>query len=514
MIRRLMSRPRIRSKLIFMCTLVAAAALLVACITFWIYESVVYLQTLRQESQTIARMLADSSAAALTFHDRAATQDTASTLRAEPRVVQACFYDDDRAVLATYSRSNEQANCPAANQEKTILLGRHNLLITQPVVYKSYVAGSLYLEVDLAEMYRMWARYGIISTIILCVATLFAMILSSRLQRSISAPILHLSQVTSEVSGNGNYSLRATKVSDDEIGQLIDMFNSMMEVIKTAQNELEYRVAERTDSLLKEIAERKAIEHSLVNAKLAAEAASTAKSSFLANMSHELRTPLNAILGYSEMLLEDATDSGNKVVAQDLNRILFAGRHLLELINDVLDISKIEAGALQLHLESAHTDEITRDVIATIEPLAQKNNNRFEVKMLGSGFVRVDVLKLRQCLLNLLSNACKFTENGTISLTVENETVGEKTLVCWRVRDTGIGIAPDDTKRLFQPFTQVDASATRRHGGTGLGLAISQRLCKMMGGNITLVSELNVGSTFTITLPSVPPDAEDDPLST
>lgn len=508
MIHLFMARQRIRTKLILMTTVVAAAALLLSSVVFWVYESVVYLETLRQESQTIARMLADSSAAAATFHDKTAARDTATTLRAEPRAVKACFYDMDGSILASYSRSGIQEACPEASRVRTSRFTMHELLVTQPIEFNGDTVGSLYLEVDLAEMYKMWLRYGIISVIVLCLATVFAMVLSSRLQRTISEPILHLAKVASEVSGGGNYSLRAIKVWEDETGQLIDQFNGMMETVnerdqqlKCAQDELELRVEERTQSLLKEIAERKAVEQSLVNAKLAAEAANTAKSSFLANMSHELRTPLNAILGYGEMLEEDAKIAGNDSAVKDLDRILFAGRHLLELINDVLDISKIEAGSLQLNLESMHSDEITQEVSATIEPLARRNNNRFEVKMSASGFIRVDVIKFRQSLLNLLSNACKFTENGTVTLMVERVAKDSRKFICWHVQDTGIGIAPEDTKLLFQPFTQVDDSATRRHGGTGLGLAISQRLCKLMGGNITVDSALGKGSTFTVWLP-------------
>ena len=508
MIRRLMARQRIRSKLIVMATAVAVAALFLACIVFWAYESMVYLQTLKQESQTIAQMLADSIAAAVTFHDKTAAHDTAATLRAEPRVVEACFFSLDGGVLAAYSRSGGQETCPAANRAKTTHFTSHRLLITQPIVFNEDIIGSLFLEVDLADMYRMWLRYGMISAVVLCLATLFAIVLSSRLEHSISDPILHLAKVAGEVSGGGSYSLRAVKRWEDETGQLIDQFNGMMETVnerdkqlKCAQDELELRVEERTQSLLREIAERKAVEQSLVNAKLAAETANAAKSSFLANMSHELRTPLNAILGYSEMLEEDARASGNDSAAKDLNRILFAGRHLLELINDVLDISKIEAGSLRLNLESICSDEITREVSATVEPLARKNGNRFEMKMNASGFVSVDAIKFRQSLFNLLSNACKFTKNGKITLTVERDSRDNRGFICWSVQDTGIGIAREDIRVLFQPFTQVDASATRRHGGTGLGLAISQRLCKMMGGNITVTSTPGAGSTFAMWLP-------------
>jgi len=510
MISRFVRGRRIRAKLVVLSTVVAGSALVLAGIAFWAYQSILYVEALKRESSTIAQMLADNSIAALTFSDKAAATEIANTLRAEPRVAKACFFGSSDAVMAIYRRSGEPGDCPPANPHVVARFTPHHLLIFHPVSFNAETVGSVYLEIDLAEMYGMWIRFGIISAIVLCMATLFAMGISSKLQRTISEPILHLASIASQVSGSGHYSLRALKTSDDETGQLIDQFNDMMAKIserdkelKRAQDELELRVEERTQSLRVEIAERKAVEQSLVNAKLAAEEANAAKSGFLANMSHELRTPLNAILGYSEMLEEDARAAGNTTAVSDLQRILFAGRHLLNLVNDVLDISKIEAGALQLHLETVHSNDITREVVATVEPLARNNGNRLELRVDGGGFMRVDVLKFRQSLLNLLSNACKFTSNGTISLTVARSVQGDSKMLRWDVRDTGVGISETDMKRLFQPFSQVDSSSTRRHGGTGLGLAISQRLCSMMGGSITLASAPGVGSTFTVHMPAV-----------
>ncbi|WP_109486687.1 ATP-binding protein [Occallatibacter savannae] len=512
MISKFVARRRIRAKLVVLSTVVAGSALLLAGIAFWIYQSLLYVEALKRESSTIAQMLGDNSVAALTFSDRAAATEIANTLRAEPRVAKACLFGSTGAVLATYARNGEPRDCPPVTSGVTARFTAHHLLMFHPVSFNGDSLGSVYLEVDLAEMYGMWLRFGIISTFVLSLATLFAMALSSKLQRTISEPILHLASIAGQVSGSGHYSLRAVKTSDDETGQLIDQFNDMMAKIgerdrqlQRAQDELETRVQERTQSLLIEIAERKAVEQSLVNAKLAAEAANAAKSGFLANMSHELRTPLNAILGYSEMLEEDARATGNTSAVTDLQRILFAGRHLLDLVNDVLDISKIEAGALQLHLETVHSHDMTKELVATVDPLARRNGNRLEFRVDDGGFIRVDVMRFRQSLLNLLSNACKFTSNGKISLTVSRAVEGGKEMLRWDVTDTGIGISDEDMKRLFQPFSQVDSSSTRRHGGTGLGLAISKRLCSMMGGTITLASTIGVGSTFTVQMPLVDP---------
>jgi GAF domain-containing protein/CheY-like chemotaxis protein len=234
------------------------------------------------------------------------------------------------------------------------------------------------------------------------------------------------------------------------------------------------------------------------------EVASRHKSEFLANMSHELRTPLNAIIGYSEMLQEEARDQQAEGFVPDLQRIHAAGKHLLELINAVLDLSKIEAGKMELYLETFEVAPLLRDVAAVLEPLAQKNQNRLEVRCAPDvGDMRADLTKLRQALFNLVSNACKFTERGVVSLAVTREAVDEGgDAIVFAVSDSGIGMTPEQTARLFEEFAQVDASTTRRFGGTGLGLALSRRLCRMMGGDITVTSESGRGSTFTIRLPA------------
>ncbi len=243
------------------------------------------------------------------------------------------------------------------------------------------------------------------------------------------------------------------------------------------------------------------------------EVASRHKSEFLANMSHELRTPLNAIIGYSEMLQEEARDQHAADFVPDLQRINAAGKHLLELINAVLDLSKIEAGKMELYLESFEVAPLVRDVAAVLEPLAQKNANRLEIRCAPDiGTMRADVTKLRQALFNLLSNACKFTERGLVALETTREPAVNGDALVFTVSDTGIGMTPEQTARLFEEFGQADASTTRRYGGTGLGLALSRRLCRMMGGDITVASETGRGSTFTIRLPAEVRDATKDAL--
>jgi PAS domain S-box-containing protein len=270
---------------------------------------------------------------------------------------------------------------------------------------------------------------------------------------------------------------------------------------------LERRVRDRTAALQR-------LNEELEVARDQAMDANRAKSQFLASMSHELRTPLNAIIGYSEMLIEDAEGAGHEEPVPDLRKIHAAGKHLLTLINDVLDLSKIEAGKVELFLETFDVAAMARDVATTVRPLVEKNANSLALRAGdGLGTMHADVTRLRQCLFNLLSNATKFTKQGAITLEVERDPGGDA--VTFRVRDTGIGMTPEQLGKLFQPFTQADASTTREYGGTGLGLAITRKLCQMMGGDVTVASEVGKGSTFTVRLPAdarpappVPPPPE------
>jgi signal transduction histidine kinase len=243
-------------------------------------------------------------------------------------------------------------------------------------------------------------------------------------------------------------------------------------------------------------------QESLLHAKESAEAANLAKSNFLANMSHELRTPLNAIILYGEMLQEDAENSGKPETLADLANIVLAGRRLRTLINDVLDLSKIEAGRTELHPEDFTVGEVFDELAGIAEPLARQKNNQLVWRCTHGGVTMVaDRMKLHQILLNLIGNACKFTENGVVTVEAALSAEQGREWIQWRVQDTGIGISATQREKLFRPFTQVDDSNTRKYGGTGLGLAISQHLCHLMGGHIDLESQPGEGSTFTVHLP-------------
>ncbi|WP_353571937.1 response regulator [Candidatus Albibeggiatoa sp. nov. BB20] len=252
-----------------------------------------------------------------------------------------------------------------------------------------------------------------------------------------------------------------------------------------------------------DISEHRRAEEALLKAKEAAEDSNRIKSQFIANMSHELRTPLNAILGYSEMLEEDIADFGHDDLVSDVRKINAAGKHLLGLINDVLDISKIEAGKMTLYAETFSIQDMVGDVVSTIQPLIQTRENSLSLKISDEiGNMHADLTKLRQMLFNLLSNAAKFTEKGHISFCVSRKIMPEQDWIEFKVTDEGIGMTAAQMQKLFQPFTQADASTTRRYGGTGLGLTISQRFAEMMGGKIDAESEYGHGSCFSIQLPA------------
>ncbi|RME64835.1 MAG: response regulator, partial [Alphaproteobacteria bacterium] len=282
-----------------------------------------------------------------------------------------------------------------------------------------------------------------------------------------------------------DYSRHVAKTNADEFGHLIDSFNAMLDEIAKRDMRMEQLVQQ------------------LIAARDEAQSANVAKSQFLANMSHELRTPLNAVIGYAEIVEEDLADEGITASGEDLRKIKSSANHLLSLINDILDLSKIEAGRMDLDIHEFSLSQLIEDAVATVEPLARQHGNRLAVDTAAAHVtMQSDSTKLRQALLNLLSNACKFTEHGTVSLRARAlDGAGEAEMVEITVSDTGIGMSQEQIDGLFQAFMQADPSVTRKFGGTGLGLAITQRFARMMGGDVTVASRVGEGSTFYLRLP-------------
>jgi signal transduction histidine kinase/CheY-like chemotaxis protein len=331
---------------------------------------------------------------------------------------------------------------------------------------------------------------------------LLLLVASTLVARRVAGPLKELSAAAADLEAGRHETekLRPLLRRGDEVGDLGRAFTRMADEIRQREASLaawnanlEKTVADRTSELKNAVEEAE-------EARAQAQEANKTKSAFLANMSHELRTPMNAIIGYSEMLIEEAEDTGEKWMEPDLKKILSSAKHLLQLINDILDLSKIEAGRMTVFLESVDIAQAARDVSATIEPLVGKNANTFELQCPADiGTMRTDLTKLRQTLFNLLSNASKFTEKGRITLKIARRA---DHMVSFSVTDTGIGMTPEQTGKLFGEFVQADASTTRKYGGTGLGLAISRKFCRMLGGDITVESAPGQGSTFTALLPA------------
>jgi signal transduction histidine kinase/CheY-like chemotaxis protein len=311
-------------------------------------------------------------------------------------------------------------------------------------------------------------------------AGVLALLVSTRLRSGLA-----VLKTGADTLGAGHLDYRIPVLGKDELSELARAFNHMGEGLRTAQEELRQRQRD-LETLTGE-----------------AQSANRAKSQFLANMSHELRTPMNAIIGYSEMLTDEAEDLGFPQFIPDLSKIRTAGKQLLALINDILDLSKIEAGKVELHFEEFDIKEMIEEVSTISEPLAARNSNRLIVRLPDgeAGPMRSDLTRVRQILFNLLSNACKFTESGTVELAVATYQGDDREWVTFKVRDSGIGMTPDQVAKVFEAFAQADSSTTRKYGGTGLGLAITRKFCEMMGGDIEVDSEIGKGSTFTVRLP-------------
>lgn len=479
----------VKQKLSWITMLSTGVALVVATVAFAVYDTLVFRNEMVRHLTILAEVVGGNSASAIVFNDQNSAEATLSALKAQPNITTGCIHDATGKVLAKYFRDAEDNSiCPDKIAVQGYAFQKGSLGVVRHIVLDGEVIGSAHIVSDLEELNARQGRFALIVILILFGSMLVAFLMSVGLQRTITRPILELVALARNVSTEKDYAVRAKKYSEDEIGHLIDGFNEMLDTIQERDTQL-------------------------TAAKLRAEGASETKSAFLANMSHELRTPLNAIIGYSELLQEEAEEVGQEGFVPELHKITTAGRHLLALINDILDLSKIEAGRMELYLETTDIRGMVEDVVATVQPMLEKNRNTLTVNCSDSiGTMRADLIKLRQILFNLLSNASKFAKEGSITVDIVKEQVEGADWVSFAVSDSGIGMTPEQMGKLFEAFSQVDTSTTREFGGTGLGLAISRKMSEMMGGEINVKSVHGKGSTFTVHLPVevVLPEGEEE----
>ncbi len=499
----------IRRKLTYLMAFITAVALLTSAGAYFVYELWALQKTLGQELTTQAEVVGFNAKAHLRFDRSDSAAIALGSLKASPNVEAAAIYDGNGEVFLKEGIKGRQAavypkeldirvlpRVPATLPPPRIEDGK--LEVWSAIKDDDATLGYIFIRSNQTEVRSRLIYAMQIQGVILVVVFGLVFLAGSRLQRMISDPILGLAAASRRISQGNDYGIRVEESGGGELRELAHAFNGMLQEIQRRdqqllenQGQLEVQVAERTDELIR-------VNTQLLISKEKAEDASRAKSAFLANMSHELRTPLNAILLYSELLQEDARDQGMDSLVPDIQKIHGAGKHLLSLIDGILDLSKIEAGKMTLYMEDVSVATLVAEVVATVKPLVEKNQN--ELKVLVDPRVttiRADLTKLRQTLYNLLNNASKFTQHGFVELKVDTA----DGRVFFRVKDSGIGMSAEQARKIFEEFTQADDSTTRRYGGTGLGLTISRKLVQLMGGDIRVTSTPGEGSTFTVELP-------------
>jgi signal transduction histidine kinase/DNA-binding response OmpR family regulator len=506
-----------RWQLILFILLTCGVTLSLAFVGFYLYDARQFNAEVESRLAKTQSLMLDNLAPLLEQNPNA-TDIQLNLLGVDSQIAAAAVFSADGRILTRYVRAGLTEVIPPL-PGVTRLLDVSRGVVWAPILSSTNKPlGTLYLKAEQSEADR--DRLSNLlrgSAIVFLVSALLAVAMAYRFQGTITEPITELARVSSTVQRDRDYNERVQVGATGEIGELINSFNAMLDTIQSNTSQLEQARVAAEDAHEKVVQAHDQLEEAnrtlearvddrtrlLAKAVKDAEEASKAKSSFLAKMSHELRTPLNAIIGYSEIMKEDAEDDGDTRRAEDLDKVLNAARHLLGLINDVLDISKIEAGKMELFLETFDLTKLINEVIATASPLVSKKGNTLAIDCPSDiGAMHADATKLRQMLLNLLSNASKFTEKGTVTLKAVRVIEEDADYMELSVIDTGIGMTQEQLGRLFQAFSQADASTTSKYGGTGLGLAISKQFAQMMQGDITVTSTPGTGSTFTIRMPA------------
>src|SRR6202049_2370835 len=494
----------ITKRLTRMNILVSGAGLLIACAAFVAYDLVNFRETMVHNLSIQAQIAGSNSVSALLFDDPQTAEGTLSALKAAPNVVSAGIYTPAGRSFATYWRDGAAQNLALppipADQIEAHWFKDGQLVVVRRIVFQGKPAGNVFIRSDLQEMSHRLKRYAGIAAMVLLASLVAALLVGSVFQRSVAEPIVHLAELAGIVSRDKDYSVRATSTGNrDEPDILIHAFNEMLGQIQEREGALQKVHHEREQRVQARTAQLAAANKELELQNREVERATRLKSRFLASMSHELRTPLNAIVGFSDLLAEGVPGELNPKQKRFVNHIKQGSAHLLQLINDILDLSKIEAGQLELHCEYFHVKDALPEVLSTIRPLAMAKNIQVDHALEIDRPAYADRVRFKQILYNLLSNAVKFTpKDGRITIACAED----EDFVCISVTDTGIGIRAEDQVVVFEEFRQVEGGKDSTQEGTGLGLAITTRLAEQQAGKIALASEPGKGSRFTFTLPA------------